>query len=83
MVRYTQLISKGVREMFTNHQLIKELRKPGKCEFPVIGPNDVMHVCIDKSDLIDMLSDAPGGEKANWVFVKMVGDNIRRFDIQD
>ena len=64
----------------TNADLIREIRKPGNINVPVIALNDVYHVLAQKGDLIRILSEMDPDEEAPWTFTCTHDDGTRTID---
>jgi hypothetical protein len=60
--------------------LIAEIRKPGKIEMPVPTATDVVHLVVEKSDLLRALAEYEPTDTAPWCFYGE-SDGVRRLDI--
>lgn len=71
-------------EKTTVAALIKELRKPGRVEMPVLAEHDVFHIVVEKHDLIDQLRKLKPEDMAPWSLHGDGSDNggVRRLDVQ-
>jgi len=66
----------------TVNQLIRELRKVGEVEMPVITAHDVIHILIKKNDVIQILEKMDGDSRAPWDFTgNPETDEPRRLDV--
>jgi len=64
----------------TNRQMIRELKKPGRIYMPVISSADVIHILVQKLDLIELLMERDPEGKCDWDFFGAYADG-RKLDI--
>lgn len=67
--------------MATYAELIREVRKPGDIEMPVLAGHDVIHLIVRKSDLLDHLERGAPDDKAPWSISGSFGGGVRRLDV--
>lgn len=63
-----------------NAELIAAIKLPGKIEMPVLAGNDVVHLVVEKIDLIRALGGGPPNEPAPWAFYGE-RNGVRRLDV--
>lgn len=51
-------------------QLLEEIQKPGAVFVAMLGRDDVRHVKVVKSDLVNELSDAPRDDESGQSFMR-------------
>lgn len=64
----------------TNQELIREVRKPGDIEMPVLTAHGCIHLLVKKADLLLVLADQDPQAEANWTFYGE-HDGARRLDV--
>lgn len=65
----------------TNREMIREVRKPGRIEMPVLAGPDVIHLIVEKSDLLGQLERQAPNANCIWVMADEQSGGVRRLDI--
>lgn len=65
----------------TNRDIIKEIRKPGDIEMPVLAGNDTVHILVKKQDLLRTFDGCDLDAECSWKFYPSGDDSVRRLDV--
>ena len=65
----------------TNREIMREVRKPGRIEMPVLAGADVVHLIVEKSDLLGQLERGAPDDECVWALTGQPCGGVRRLDV--